>query len=48
MQRLPPLESSNLLLDVMTGNNTKLSIENVLGSEFSVSLDIALWNPQAL
>ncbi len=33
MQRLPPLKSSNLLLDVLTGNDTKLTIEEALGSK---------------
>ena len=33
MQRLPPLKSSNLLLDVLTGNDTTLTIEEVLGSK---------------
>ena len=33
MQRLPPLRSSNLLLDVLTGNDTTLNIEDVLGSK---------------
>ena len=40
MQRLPPLESSNLLLDVLTGNNTKLPIEEVLGSELYVCASV--------
>ena len=45
MQRLPPLRSSNLLLDVLTGNDTKLAIEDVLGSKLlkiSYALDISL------
>ena len=33
MQRLPPLKSSNLLLDVLTGNDTTLTIEEALGSK---------------
>ena len=42
MQRLPPLKSSNLLLDVLTGNDTTLTIEEALRSKILKNLYFVL------